>query len=79
MNAIIWRESVYKNNFRCCTCGTVLAENGQPTDNAGFNADTSQRQDILYCCKCKTPVAVLKYYKGDLPPGTMAGRWEGGL
>ena len=80
MNAIIWRESIYKNRFKCDTCYEVLAdENGQPTDNVGFDADTSHRQDVLYCCKCKQPVAFIKDYEGDLLPGTMAGEWKGDL
>lgn len=84
MNAIIWKESIYKNDFKCSHCGVQLTDGkGQPTDNVGFDADLNNRQDILYCCNCKTAVAVIKDikdYSGELPKGTtLGGKWKGEL
>ena len=80
MQAIIWKESIYKNDFKCDSCGELLSnENGLPNDNTGFDANPYQPQDILYCCSCKEPVAIIREYEGDLPPGTLCGKWEGDL
>lgn len=71
--ALVWRESVYKNNFRCSHCGAQLwdAANDQPTANLGYDPDIPNN---LHCMKCKTCVATMKEYDGV---GTgMAGRWE---
>lgn len=79
MKAIIWRKSVYMNKFKCNKCGNILAdEQGNPTDNTGFNADLSKRQDILYCCRCRNAVAVIKDYKGNKKPG-LHGKWKGNI
>lgn len=34
--AIIWRESVYKNNFKCNRCGTKLADEQNDRINKRF-------------------------------------------
>lgn len=56
--AIIWRESVYKNRF-ICKCGRKLAD-----DNGNVNGDTLVAKYIndteyLHCPKCKNAVAYI--------------------
>lgn len=51
--AHIWKESIYKNKFRC-SCGNQLAdpENGAPK---GYVLCDPEKQTI-YCNKCGRPV-----------------------
>ena len=51
-NAIIWRESVYNNDF-VCSCGKVLFENNQlPGDLLYDNFE-----DLIVCPNCRKVVA----------------------
>lgn len=56
--AIIWRESVYKNGFKCNECGAQIAdsETGEPLDNTPF----SPLGNFLFCPSCLNPVAQLE-------------------
>lgn len=65
-NVVIWKESVYKNGFKC-KCGHAVAsvdgtkvEIADDTliENLGFRT-------WVYCGKCNSPVAYLKYM--DIP------------
>ena len=47
----VWRESVYKNDFRC-SCGKILFEHGEPAD--GEKVDEI---GYLYCGNCGKCVA----------------------
>jgi len=71
--AVVWRESVYKNNFRCSHCGTPLLNPATKahTDELMINPEGT----ALYCGKCGTLVAVLKPYDGD----ETGGQWKGDL
>lgn len=63
MDAIIWRESIYKNNFKCNKCGTKLfnARTGQPTDNLCVDAEASETGTIMaFCGKCLNVVAQIQ-------------------
>lgn len=61
---IVWRESVYKNHFKCNQCGVKLADkNGQPNDNFCVDADRNnvdEKDEWAYCGKCKNVVAKIK-------------------
>ena len=67
--AIIWRESIYKNHFKCNKCGTKL-----------WNEDTNTATDDLgtagtkwmFCMNCRNNVAFIADYDGD----RTGGRWE---
>lgn len=82
--AIIWRKSVYENDFRCNVCKAAL-----------FNADTmtvkdeviiDEEKQSMFCPDCKNKVAHIqeiivtrnieglqgnwdKYFSGGLKPG----------
>lgn len=52
---LIWRESVYHNNFRCNICGTNVAkDSGEPLDTTLFD----MMGNFIVCPKCYNPVAV---------------------
>lgn len=61
---IVWRESVYKNHFKCNQCGAKLAnKNGQPTDNFVVDADrehVDEKDEWAFCGKCMNVVAKIK-------------------
>lgn len=63
--AFVWKESIYKNGFKC-KCGTKLAnDDGTPTDNVGVNGD--DEHDLrLFCIKCHDLVGVYKEVDTDL-------------
>ena len=55
----VWKESIYKNGFKCA-CGNVLADSeGNPSDNLLFEDGGFRKW--LYCDKCLKPVAYLRY------------------
>ena len=63
--AIIWKESIYKNDF-ICKCGTRLADSdGQPTDNLGVNGE-DKSDPRCFCINCKNLVGVMKEVDTDL-------------
>lgn len=46
---LVWRETVYKNGFKCYLCNTPLADkNGNPSEYGGV-----VMEDILLCPRCK--------------------------
>lgn len=73
--AIIWKESIYKNNFKC-KCGAKLADNsGVPTNNLGGSAEDTE-DNRLFCMKCKNLVAVERYVPIDVGEGShLMGNW----
>lgn len=60
-DAYIWRESVYKNGFKCNRCGTRLFDNGEPTDALALVKGTER----CVCTNCGEYVA--RYKEGVLP------------
>ena len=52
--AIIWRESVYKNNF-VCSCGYEFMKDGELAETMLY--DTAQK--MLVCPRCKKRVAMI--------------------
>lgn len=74
--AIIWKESVYKNGFKCSHCGTKLYDekNNKVLDTTGVDLGNP---DHLHCMKCKTLVAFTKPY--DIKDGMehLQGKWKG--
>lgn len=74
--AIIWRESVYKNEFRCNVCKKKLANNltGEPFDDVFMG--TKDGVKFVICPDCKNPVAYCKPYYGELEAG-LHGEWKG--
>ena len=60
----IWRESVYKNKFKCNICGTLIAdENGEPRPNALV----SPKFGMIQCPLCRNVVAHIKMM--EVPEG----------
>ena len=53
-NAIVWRESIYKNDYKC-SCGKVLFENNDIAKDVLVDVE----RDELYCPNCMKRVAVL--------------------
>lgn len=60
---IMWRESVYKNNFRCSHCGVTLFDTklNEPTLNLGVDENN---KDHLHCIRCGTMVGTMRYIHG---------------
>ena len=72
--AIIWRESVYKNDFRCNVCKAAL-----------FNADTKTVKDevlidettnLMYCPDCKNLVARIQEITVTKDIKGLQGNWD---
>ena len=60
----VWRESVYKNHFKCNICGRQIAdENGNPIGRQRGNIF----EGILQCPQCFNVVA--RYEEVDVPEG----------
>ena len=70
--AIIWRESIYKNNFTC-NCGEKLgSDEGDPIPDMLMDEEES----YLVCPKCMKTAARLEMV--ELPEGTtekLQGDW----
>lgn len=65
-NMIVWRESVYKNGFKCTQCGRKLADkNGQPTEKLIYDKESKDRQRAI--CTCGYPVADVQLKVPGLP------------
>lgn len=63
--AIIWKESVYKNNFVCPICGNKLFDvnkNELVEDNVGF---IPHFENNILCMKCHNFVAIIKEIDGN--------------
>lgn len=52
--AIIWRESIYNNDY-VCRCGKVLMDKGKLCEDMLVDVDTME----LICPQCKLNVALL--------------------
>jgi len=79
VTAIIWRESVYKNDFTC-SCGYDFMKDGELAETMLY--DTKQK--VLVCPRCKKRVAkIIENYETDdknIVEGRMdnlRGHWEG--
>ena len=69
----VWRESVYKNNFKCNVCGAKLfnSKTGRPTDNLAVDAEDAENPNptepiYCYCGRCKNPVATWQPVDADV-------------
>lgn len=72
---IVWRESVYKNDFKCNNCGLDLMKDGEMNQNI-----LSDRQGkYLFCPRCKNMVAMVKG-EMEVPDETegsiLGGKWN---
>ena len=71
MMAIIWRESVYKNGFKC-SCGNQLMTDGKIERDVLYNP----HDKILICPKCHEVVAMIKDdVEVDDPDNWKRGKW----
>ena len=73
--AFIWRESVYKNTFKCNECGEPLADanDGYPLGTTLFDT----RENLLICPNCGNVVArVTTIDETEDAPVGLAGSWE---
>lgn len=62
MEVFIWKESIYKNDFKC-KCGAKLFDRrtNAPTENVGVDAEkTNALETELWCCKCRNLVGKVK-------------------
>ena len=76
MIALVWRESVYKNDFRCNVCGKKLFDvKGGAVKCVKIKAVNGRK--LGFCRRCNNPVFHIEPYHGDAKPGTLAGLWEG--
>lgn len=67
---IVWRESVYKNDFKC-SCGYQLMTEGKIDRSVLYNP----HEKILICPECQKVVAMLKG-EMEAEEGThMKGKW----
>lgn len=55
MMAIVWRESIYKNGFKC-SCGKQLVTDGKIERDVLYNP----HDKLLFCPECHNLVAMLK-------------------
>ena len=53
---LVWRESVYKNGFKCLLCQTQIAdEKGNPAEYGGV-----EFENLILCPRCKFVCGWLK-------------------
>lgn len=62
----IWKESIYKNSFRC-SCGNQLADPQTGEPEGHVLVDEENR--IIYCDRCHQPVCCFGEIETDLPAG----------
>lgn len=67
----IWKESIYKNDFRCNKCKKKLADKGQPIEDALMIAEDfpTKGHHTIFCADCKNTVAVMSVVDTDLKSG----------
>ena len=79
----IWRESVYKGDFRCNVCKKKLCnDDGEPikgallVDVGAINDPKYGTQDALFCMDCKNIVG--KTFEADIDSDEpLQGLWKG--
>lgn len=70
--AVVWKESIYKNRFRC-SCGAKLADaNGLNFEDHCLIGENEFRV-YLHCSKCLKPVAYLTHVNVSENEGGMMG------
>ena len=77
--AIVWRESVYKNDFVCPVCGSKLFDTKTKwlvEENCGF---TPLDEDLIFCMKCRRLVGYVKHNVETESDDVMQGKWHGDL
>lgn len=78
MTGYIWRESIYKNKFKCL-CGNQVAdpETGEPNGDLLFDPES----ETLYCNKCRFPICFVGKMNVDdnVKPGMHGdiNKWKG--
>ena len=73
--AYIWRESVYKNEFKCNDCEEPLADpkDGYPLGTTLYDTE----EDLLICPNCGNVVARVEMIDmSDDEPTGLSGSWE---
>lgn len=60
MKAIVWRKSVYDNNFKCPICGTRLGNGNSINDKAAVVPASTPEGEGIICQLCGYGVAVFK-------------------
>ena len=58
--AVVWRKSVYKNEFTC-SCGAKLADADGTNFEDNVLMEISNFGTYVYCKKCLKSVAYLRY------------------
>lgn len=61
-SSIVWKKSIYDNNFKCTKCGTKLfdAKTNEPTDNLMIPKDFKNgKPSFALCGKCYQTVATI--------------------
>lgn len=59
-NVVVWRESVYKNKFKCNRCGHQVGDAETGAIKGDTLVDEKNGCPYIYCSKCKNPVAYFK-------------------
>lgn len=73
--AVIWKESIYTNNFTCPICGSKLfdaAKNEFIEENTEF---VPPDKDKVCCSKCGNPAAIITEAPSGFEPG-LYGKWD---
>ena len=75
----VWKESVYKNGFRCPDCGAALFDmaTNAPTDDLIFSSPPPAAADC-YCGRCGAHAAFAKPNTDGFAPG-LGGRYPGSV
>ena len=77
--AIVWKKSIYDNDFQCTVCGAELWKNGKPTDKLMVSGITAESP--CFCSICHNLVAVIKplpkngYDVTEINGNQVAGEW----
>lgn len=64
VSSIVWKKSIYDNDFKCTKCGTKLfnAETNEPTDKFMVPKSFENGKPSVACCgKCYQTVATISF------------------
>lgn len=70
--AYIWRESVYKNQFKCNKCGAKLFK----ADKMKLTKNVRHIDEWVFCSKCGNPVARIEVIDIDPNINGLQGLWD---
>ena len=74
-NAIVWRESVYKGDFKSNRCGSTLTDNNNNPKGSVIVA-SDKGKDYLICPKCKNTVGRVEKVDVSNEQSVLLGNWE---